>query len=126
MNNEGCIFPYYQYNGLGFNQYLYTAMSVVKIKSDFENWCGQKNRSSKNFEVPSSGDYLIDAPEGVSFEIMHDYTGLPDTSKGRFMAGRLVHLTGKSWKTGYMSVNYYIANPKGTNRFFEITFTKKG
>lgn len=121
--NQYCICP----NNVGWHEFQYGNISVAttKVTSDFETWCGQKNRSSNNFEVPESGTYLISAPNGVSFNIWHDFAGAPDKDKGRFEAGKTVELTGKSWKTLGVPSRYYIGNPKGTNKFFEVTFIKR-
>ena len=97
----------------------------VKVLSDFKEWCGQKNRSSENFAVPESSEYLIVAPDGISFNIWHDISAWPDTDKGRFRGGDTVYL----YKTrNFIPYNYYIGNPKvpiGFTDWFEITFIKK-
>jgi hypothetical protein len=97
----------------------------VQILSDFQPWCGQKNRSSENFKVPSNGEYVISAPDGFSFEIWHDIRAWPDTNKGRYKGGDTVYLY-REWSL--IPYNYYIANPKvpkDFNDWFEVTFIKK-
>lgn len=98
---------------------------TVKVISDYREWCGQKNRSSENFSVPKNGEYLISAPDGISFNIMHDITAWPDTDKGRYKGGDTVYLYKAKGPVPY---NYYIANPKvpkGFKNWFEVTFIKK-
>lgn len=87
----------------------------ITVYSQKEPACGQKNRSSNNFRVVSSGNYGISAPNGVTFNVYLDRLGPDKTIKKGAKSGDVVSLDPGN--------NYYIANPQGATTGFNVTFS---
>lgn len=95
----------------------------VGVKSKAGTKSGQSQRSSDNFKVKKSGNYVIMAPPGVSFSILIDIRwGLKnpfdstDQNLGRYADGWGIKLNKDN--------DYYIGAPANAPGDFYVCFQK--
>lgn len=101
--------------------YVDASGEYIDVTSEKDHQRGQKHRSSNNFNLSKIKKdnnkvhyILVEAPDGVKFNIMEDKTGKDPTRFTGLTNGSIVRNDGYN--------NVYISDPSGAKGKFDITF----